>query len=312
MQVAKHKKTGLSKYKKQNRSGKATLLLMAIPPLLLLITFSYLPLFGWSYAFFDYMPGIKLNAETFAGLKYIKMAVTELQIRSVLVNTLSISLLNLLFSFFPVILAVMISELKSKRLQKLIQTTTTLPNFISWILVYAFLYAIFSNEGMLNSLVKMINPNSQGVNILANADHAWIIQALIVVWKTAGWNTIIYLAAITGIDQELYEAATVDGANRFHKIIYITLPGISETFLVLLLLQASNILSNGFDQFFVFNNPIVANKLDVLDFYVYRSGIQNAQYSFATAVGMFKSAISITILFICNFVAKKIRGTAFI
>ena len=289
----------------KNRNGKLSLLAMALPPFALLAVFSYLPLLGWVYAFFE---DTSLRREAFVGFKYIKTAVLSPEILNVVVNTLAMSLINIAFGVVPVIFAILISELRSTKYQRVIQTFTTLPNFISWVLVYSLMYALFSSEGMLNALIFRINPESSGLNILGNADFAWLIQCLFYLWKTAGWSAIIYIAAISGIDQMLYEAAIVDGAGRFRKIWHITIPGIAETYIVLLMLGIAGMLSSGFDQFFVFNNSLVASKLNVLDYYVYSVGIRNNIVPMATAIGIYKTLISIILLVLCNTIAKRIRG----
>lgn len=300
------------KIKTHGYNSRITLLLMAIPALLLFFAFSYVPLFGWIYSLFEYKVGVPLSSSQFVGIKYLKMAVMEPEVLNVVRNTLVISFLNLILGLVPVVFAIMLSELKSNAYRRIIQTTTTLPNFISWILVYAFIYAIFSSDGAINQFALLVNPNASTISVLSNNEMAWYIQAFINLWKTLGWNAIIYMAAITSIEQEQYEAAMIDGAGRLQRIRHITIPGISETYLVLLLLSVAWMLSNGFDQFFVFNNPIVADKLDVLDYYVYRVGIQNDSYSYATAIGIYKTLISIILLFVCNNVARKVRGTPFV
>lgn len=296
---------GIHSLNNRNRTGKLTLLLMALPPFALLAVFSYLPLLGWIYAFFE---DTSLRRESFVGIKYIETAVLSPEIINVVVNTLAMSLINIVFGVVPVIFAIMISELRSRKYQRVIQTFTTLPNFISWVLVYSLMYALFSSEGMINTLIYRIDAGSSGLNVLGNAELAWLIQCLFYLWKTAGWSAIIYIAAISGIDQSLYEAAIVDGAGRFRKIWHITLPGISETYIVLLMLGVAGMLSNGFDQFFVFNNALVASKLNVLDYYVYSVGIRNNIVPLATAIGIYKTVISVILLILCNSIAKKIRG----
>lgn len=302
--------TSLPNGKLSNRklSNRMILFLIAFPFAALLIIFSYLPLYGWIYSFFEYTPGVPLKSTQFVGLKYFIMAVTDGEVRSVLRNTLAISFLNLIVTPFPVILAVLMSEMRGTKYKKLIQTTTTLPNFISWVLVYSFFFAIFSNDGLLNQLIRAINPSAQAVSLLANNDIAWYFQVFVITWKTAGWNAIIYLAAIAGIDSELYDAASVDGAGRFRKIIHVTVPGLMPTYFVLLLLGIGYMLSNGFEQYFVFYNSLVADKLDVLDYYVYRVGLQMDNYAYATTIGIYKTVISVSLLFTANFVAKKVRG----
>ena len=308
--------TVVSKQKKKFNKNQRQLLLIALPFVAFVFIFSYIPLFGWSYAFFDYHPGVSLIDSTFAGLKYFRMALdfkggSELLL--VLRNTLVLSFLSLALSPLPVIFAIFLSEMNSKFFKKFIQTTTTLPNFISWILVYAICIATFSiNDGFLNDILLKLNFIKSPMNPLANGDIAWYFQTGLGVWKGLGFGSIIYLAAIGGIDSEQYDAASVDGAGRFSKIRHITIPGVLPTYFVLLLLAVSNILSNGFDQYYAFMNAMVQPNLQVFDYYVYRVGIGLNQYSLSTALGIFKSVVSITLLFTVNKMAKKVRGESII
>ena len=294
------------------RSNRFTLLLMTIPGFLLIILFYYVPLFGWSFSFFRYVPGIPFTEAPFVGLKYFKIAVSDPELLKVLRNTLVMSFLGLATSPLPIIFAIMLSETPGRRFKKFIQTTTTLPNFISWILVYSVFFTFFSAEGMINNLLMHLKIIDNPTTLLANGDIAWFFQTGVSIWKGLGWGAIIYLAAITGIDMELYDAAAVDGAGRFRKIIHITVPGIAETYIVLLLLSIGNILSTGFEHIYVFYNPMVADKLQVLDYYVYRVGIEMNDYSLSTTMGMSKTIISLILLFTANFMSKKIRGRSII
>jgi len=212
----------------------------------------------------------------------------------------------------PVAFAVLLSEVKSRRFRSLVQTATTLPNFISWVLVFAFMYNMFSSDGLFMRIATMINPMTNFRSPLIDVKAAWYVQAGIYLWKTCGWNAIIYLAAITGIDQELYEAAVVDGANRWQKIWHITVPGLIETYFVLLLLSLGWMLSVGFEQFFVFYNAQVADRITVIDLFVYQVGIQSQNISYAIAIGMFKTIVSIILLTASNLLAKRVRGATLI
>jgi ABC-type polysaccharide transport system permease subunit len=294
-------------------SSGTKLLLMAMPFLILLTAFCYVPLFGWLYAFFDYRVGYSLFECKFAGLNnFLRILKNGKEIIRVLRNTLVMSGLTLLAMPVPAIFAIMLNEMGGKRLKRAVQTVTTLPNFISWIIVYSLVFAMFSADGMITNLLSSLGIHAGNINPLGNGKIVWIFQLLLNIWKTTGWNAIIYIAAIAGIDNELYDAASVDGANRFQKILHITVPGLYSTFFVLLLLQISNLLNNGFDQYFVFFNAMVANKIEVLDYYVYKVGILSSDYSMSTALGMLKTFISVGLLFFANKLSKKIRGVSIV
>lgn len=292
---------------------RMSLFLMILPLLLVVIVFNYIPLFGWIYAFFNYKPGIPLSQTPFAGLEYFRLLFgANSDIGNVMLNTLVMSFFNILTSPIPIVFAILLSELRGHRLKKFIQTVTTVPYFISWIIVFSLVFSIFSFEGIFNTMLMQLGWIKNPVNVLGNPDTAWYVQTAIVIWKNTGWSAIIYFAAIAGLDSQLFDAAKIDGAGRFRCIWHVTLPGLMPTYIVLLLLNVSNMLSNGFDQFFVFYNPMVADKLEVLDYYIYRVAFHGNDYPFATAVGMWKTLISILLLFTVNFLAKKLRGQSII
>ncbi|MDO4334194.1 MAG: ABC transporter permease subunit [Eubacteriales bacterium] len=292
---------------------KWTLFLMALPFVIYIIMFCYVPLAGWILAFFDYVPGIPLAQTEFVGLKYFKMAFSQSDdIVRVLKNTMAMYLLGLLFSPIPVIYAILLNEIRNGKFKRFTQTTVTFPNFISWIIVASIASSFFSTDGQINMLLRIFNNNAAMVNVLGNEDIVWIFQALLGVWKSFGWNSIIYMAALAGIDESIYEAARIDGAGRLGCALYITVPGLMPTFLIMTLLSISNFLSVGFDQYFVFNNYLVADKIEVLDLYVYRLGIKLNCYSLATTIGILKSILSITLLFSVNRIVKKVRGEALV
>ncbi|QGQ94454.1 sugar ABC transporter permease [Paenibacillus psychroresistens] len=291
------------------RSSKdMSLLLMAIPLILLTFVFFYLPIYGWIYAFFDYQPGVPLGDQHFAGIKYFQMLFENgNEFVNALKNTLTFSFLIFLCAPLPIILAIMVTEVRSKKVSKIIQTVTSLPNFISWILVFSIFFVFFSNGGFVNSTLDHLQLIDEPFSLMSDSDRVWLVQTLVYLWKNIGWSAIIYIAAIAGIDGELYDAAEIDGAGRMGKIRYITLPGIKPTFIVLLLISVGGMLNNGFEQYFVFSNPLIAEKIEVLDTYVYRVGLGNAQYAYATAVGIFKTIVSIILLFSVNALSKYMR-----
>ncbi len=296
---------------KSNRGRR--LFFMILPFMLLTFAFSYVPLFGWLYAFFDYKIGRSLFECSFVGLEHFREIISNpTEFLKVLRNTLVMSGLSLLVSPLPALFAILLNELRGRRRKKAVQTLTTLPNFISWIIVYSLTFAIFSTDGMLSNLFRLFGLEGNSYNPLSDGEHVWLVQLLLHIWKSLGWNAIIYIAAISGIDQELYDAADVDGAGKLQRILHITIPGLTPTFFVLLLLAISNLLNNGFDQYFVFHNAIVADKIEVLDYYVYKIAILTNQYSKSIAIGMAKSLISILLLFGANTLSKKVRGESIV
>ena len=289
------------------------LLLMVIPFLVIAFVFSYLPLSGWRYAFYDYRPGFPLEKCKQVGFKwFLRLVNTPTQTQEifrVMRNTLAMSFLHLLTSVFPMIFAMFLSEIRSQKYRKCVQILTTLPNFISWVLVYSVAYALFSvDTGFVNRALVAVGAIDKGINFLASSQHIWIKMTLWHLWKSLGWNAIIYLAAIAGIDQELYEAAQVDGANRFQQMWNITVPGLLPTFFVLMMMSIGNLINTGMESYFVFSNAMNKDTIEVLDLYVYNIGITGRNFSLATAIGMLKSVISIILLVAANLTSKAVRG----
>jgi ABC-type polysaccharide transport system permease subunit len=285
------------------------LLVYLIPFMVFVFAFSYVPLAGWGIAFFDYFPGMPLNKMEFVGLGQFQRIFKDLgNLSRVMRNTVTFALLGYLVSPLPIIMAISLNEVRSTRLKRVIQTVTTFPNFISWIIINALAFQFFSNSGLVSTLFQQWGWTDGPFSLLAQEDSVYVFQTLLGVWKGVGWSSVIYLAAIVGIDQELFEAADIDGASRMQKIFHITVPSVLPTFIVLSLLAISSFVGVGFDQYFLFNNPMVADKIEVIDLYVYRVGLLNSDYSFGTAVGILKSLISIAMLFGMNGVSKKLRG----
>ena len=291
---------------------RTSLLYMALPFVVLIFIFSYLPLHGWIYAFSDSMPGSAKGIH-FIGLRlFERMFMPGSTFIYALRNTLAMGSLILIVTPLPVIFAICLAEVRNTKASRIIQTITSLPNFVSWVLVYGIFFILFSNQGFVNTALLSLGLINEPLNVLANAKWVWVVQTLATLWKTLGWEAIIYIAALAGIDKELYEAAYMDGAGRFAKIWYVSVPGLLQTFFVLLLLAIGNILNSGFEQYYVFRNPVILNKIDVLDTYIYTQGITNMEFGYSTAVSMAKSLVSISLLMFVNYVSKKVRGISII
>lgn len=301
------------KKRKKFTSRQKMLLLLASPFIIFILIFCYIPLAGWCLAFMNYKPGIPLTQTPWVGLDNFKyLFFFGGDVLNALKNTLVMSFLGILTSPLPVLFAIMLTEVPGKRVKKLVQTVTTVPNFVSWVIVFSLAFAMFSRDGAVNNLLIKFNLIDIPTNVLANREAVWYFQTAMGIWKGLGWSSIIYFAAIAGVDGELYDAAMVDGAGRLQKIRYITIPCISSTYIVLLLLSVCNLLSNGLDQYMVFYNSMVADRIEVLDYFIYRVGIMMNDYSFATAVSIMKSAVSIILLFSVNAISKKVRGQSII
>lgn len=301
---------------KMHMQEKYNLFLLFLPILALAFVFSYLPLWGWRYAFFDYTAGSELTMDNFVGLKWFTILfqneATRADFFRVIKNTLCLSSIGILTSWLPMAFAIFLTQAESRRFRRLVQNFTTIPNFLGWVIIYAVALAIFSTDGFINNFLNNILGISSDTNYLMNGSHMWIKMWLWGTWKGLGWSAIVYISSITGIDPTLYEAAEVDGAGRFAKIWNVTVPQLMPTFFVLLLMSIANILSNGMEQYLVFSNPINSSSIEVLDLYVYNLGIGNGQIPMSTAIGMFKSVISVTLLFAANGFSRKFRGESII
>lgn len=276
------------------------LYVLLLIPMMYFIVFKYIPMLGIAVAFKDYNIFQGVIKSPWIGLRNFERLFAMDDFRRVLFNTIRINVLELFFSFpMPIILSLCLNEIISVRFKKFAQTALYLPYFLSWAVVGGIMYQLFStNTGMVNVMLGTTVP------FLTNK-HLWLIIYLISgIWQTAGWNTIIYLAAITGIDPALYEAAEVDGAGTFRKIINITLPSIKPTIVMLLIMKLGSMVSIGFERPFVMGNTLVKEYSDVLSTFVYRLGLQGGKFSFATAAGVFQSVVSVLLLVIANVSAK--------
>jgi ABC-type polysaccharide transport system permease subunit len=303
--------------KKKNSREEYFTFLLAFPFIILTFLFSYLPLYGWIYAFFNFTPPLKLSQCEFVGLHWFKfLFANTTQVKTilhVLRNTFAISGLGILTSFLPIAFAIFLSEIKNPRFKKAVQTLTTLPNFISWVLVYSFAYAIFAYSGVFNTVLMDLHFIKAPITWLALDNHIWLSMTTWGIWKGLGWGAILYMAALAGIDQELYDAAKVDGAGRFRLMWHITVPGVLPTYFVLLMLSIAGFLNNGFDQYYVFQNAFNKEHIQVLDLYIYNVGFSSsASFSLATAISMLKSIVSLTLLAVVNLMSKLFRGESIV
>lgn len=294
------------------------LFLLFLPILALAFVFSYLPLWGWRYAFFDYKAGGELSMDNFVGFKWFtylfESEATRSDIFRVIKNTLGLSGIGILTSWLPMAFAIFLSQVTNKRFRRFVQTFTTVPNFLGWVIIYAVALAIFSTDGFINNFLNNILHVSvtADTNYLMDNSHMWLKMWLWGTWKGLGWSAIVYISSISGIDPTLYEAAEVDGAGRFQKMWNVTVPQLLPTFFVMLLMSIANILSNGMEQYLVFSNAVNSQSIEVLDLYVYNLGIVNGQIPMSTMVGMCKSIISVILLFAANTASKKLRGESII
>ncbi len=291
--------------------------LYILPFLILVALFSYFPLYGWIYAFHDYRPPFPITNETFVGFKWFIEIVNKParlnNVMRVLRNTFAMSGISLFFSWFPMVFAVFLNEIKCKPFRKFVQTVTTLPNFISWVLVFAFAFTLFGTNGAVNSVLQELGMIKKPISFLKSTDHLWFKMWLWLTWKNAGWAAIMYLAAISGIDEQMIEAAKVDGATRMQIIWNITIPSLLPTYFVIVMLNLANFLSNGMEQYYVFQNAFNQDYIEVLDLYVYNMATSGTgMYPLSTAISILKSLVSVVLLFITNTASKLIRGEGFI
>lgn len=270
------------------------------------IVFYYLPLAGWTMAFQNYKPKDGMLHSQFIGLEKFTKLFSDATFLRVIRNTLAMGVINLVVTFVTAIaFAILLNELRSRKGKKVVQTISYLPHFLSWIIVTGILHDMLSGTGIINEVLVNLNIISQPINFFAHEKFFWPIVAFANVWKETGWNAIIYLAAITSIDPSLYEAASIDGAGRWSKIKYVTLPGIKPTIIILLLMNVGNVLNAGFEIQYLLGNGLVQNVSQTIDIYVLKWGISQGDYSLGTAAGIFKSVVSIILIVIANQIAKR-------
>ncbi|PYI57404.1 ABC transporter permease [Paenibacillus flagellatus] len=280
------------------------LFLIALPGVLFFIVYKYVPMFGLSLAFIDYNPFLGIWESEWVGMAHFSRIFDSPEINRVLWNTLVISFLQIAFAFpIPIVLAIMLNEVRNQLYKRFLQSIIYLPHFLSWVVVVGICFIFLRGEGIINGVLKGF-----GMGPFPFLSDPALFKPLIVaqvIWKEAGWGTIIFLAALAGVNPEQYEAAMIDGANRFRQIWHVTLPAIRSTIVILLILRLGNVLDSGFEQIFLMLNPFNRETGEVLDTYVYLKGIEQSDYSFATAVGLFKGLVGLVLVIAANQLAKK-------
>lgn len=281
---------------------------MLIPGLAYIILFKYVPMYGVIMAFKDYKGIGSVMEAPWVGFKNFERLFSANAFKRALGNNIIISVAKLLCGFpAPILLALLIDSVSRKNIKKLAQTSVILPSFISWVVVYGLLYAVFSpSTGVLQSVLRMLGYQGSIPDILSTKSTFRTVIVGSYVWKQGGAATVVYLAAITGIDQELYEAAAIDGAGRWRQLWHITLSGIRMTIITLFIIRVGDIMYAGFDQIYAMSNDAVIAVADIIDTYVYRLGLTQRNFSLATAAGLFQSAIGLVLVVITNYISKKI------
>jgi len=298
--VNARRRSDRGRYLKNNR----TLYLLLLPCLLYFLIFNYVPMYGLILAFKDFKFSKGILGSAWVGLENFRYLFRLDQFYVVLKNSLTLSLLRLLIGFpIPIILTLALNEIPFLRFKRASQTTLYLPYFISWVVIGGILVNLLSPSwGIVNSVIKALG--GEPVFFLGKARYFRGLVVVSNIWKTAGWDTILYLAAVTSINPELYEAATIDGASRLQKIRHVTLPGMRSTIVILLLLTIGNLMSNGFEQIYMLQNGSNLAVAEVFETYTYRLGIVNGRFSFATTVGLFSSVVGFTLLMLANKAAQ--------
>ncbi|ACS99837.1 ABC transporter permease [Paenibacillus sp. JDR-2] len=287
--------------------GYRMLYVMLLPAIAFLLIFNYIPMYGATIAFKDFWITKGIMGSPWVGLEHFQKIFDTDKFWEVFRNTIEINLLRLVFGFpAPIILAILLNEVRQKFLKRSIQTIIYLPHFVSWVTIAGIIFSLLSTDGLVNKVVVAIG--GEPINFLTNNQMFRPLLIISGIWKEAGWGTIIYMAALAGVNPNLFEAAMVDGANRFKQAMYITLPSLLPIISILLILNFGSMMTGGFDQVFNLYNTMVYKSGDVIDTYVYRIGLTQGEYSMATAIGLFLNVINFTLLMIVNYVSKKLSG----
>ncbi|MGG3283488.1 ABC transporter permease [Paenibacillus solani] len=285
--------------------------IMALLGVAWMIVFNYIPMYGIIIAFKEFNIVKSIGEAPWVGLEHFKEFFSDDDFTTVMRNTLGISLLKLFIGFpLPIIFAIFLNEIRSVRYKRTIQTISYLPHFLSWVILGGILMTWLADIGIINKILMALHMIDEPITYLAEPKYFWGIIITSDIWKELGWSAIIYLAAIASISPEMYEASTIDGAGRFQKMWYITLPSIKSTISILFILAVGGVLNSNFDQILVLRNTLNESASNVIDIFVYHTGIQNGRYSYAQAVSLFKSVIAIILLLIANKVTKKLNDTS--
>ena len=293
-------------------AGQWQLALMSVPMLLYVLLFNYAPMWGWITAFQDYKPEKGITGSEWVGLKNFQWLFSRADFINSIRNTLAMSVINLVFgTVSAVLLAVLLNEVRVRAFKRTVQTVTYLPHFLSMVIVVGMAQNIFASNGAVNDLLMGLGMK-EPIFFLGEGKYFWWLVGVINVWKEVGWGTIIYISAMTAIDPCLYEAAAIDGAGRFQRILHVTLPGIKSTFVILLIMNIGHLMEAGFEIQYLLGSSVVMDWSQTIDIFVLKYGISKQQYGVATAAGMFKSVVAIILLVSANLVAKKLDESTLI
>lgn len=280
--------------------------LWAVIPVMWALVFCYAPMYGLVISFTKYTPGQIIGSGDWVGLKYFRQFFSNPDFPMLLRNTFVISFLNILFGFpAPIILALLLNELRGGPFKKFMQTAYYLPHFISWVVTASLFFSLLSSEGVVNTILIKLGFIDSGVNYLGKGSYFWTIITVANIWKSIGWSSILYLSAIAGVDEELYQAGAVDGLGRLGMVVHITLPGIMSTIALMFILRFGDILNAGFEQQLLLGTEQTRSYYEVIDTFAYRYGIQLGRYSFGTAVALVKSVCSLMLVFLANTLVRK-------
>ncbi|MCK0470621.1 sugar ABC transporter permease [Halalkalibacter sp. APA_J-10(15)] len=307
LEVVKKKKSFWKTMKNQK-----ILYLMSIPVVIWVFIFNYLPVWGWTMAFQNFRPGRAITEQEWVGFEHFIQLFQDDHFYLVLRNTIAMSVMLLIAGFaIPILFAVLLNELKDSLFKRSVQTISYLPHFVSWVVVAGIVTKMLSTDGgIVNDILVGLNLVDRPIQFMAQGELFWGIVTLADVWKEMGWNSIIFLAAMAGIDPQLYEAARVDGAGRWRRIWHITLPGIRPTIMVILILSIGSMISIGFERQLLLGNSLVREYSEVLELYALNYGIGMGRYSYGTAIGIFNSIVSITLLLLANGIFKRLTKTS--
>lgn len=282
---------------------------LVVLPLLFFLVFRYVPMLGNVIAFRRFRPGSSILGDEWVGLRYVELFIHDPTFWKVFQNTLVLGALSLAIAFpLPIVLALLLNELRSPRFKRLVQTVSYLPHFMSVVIVVGMVFQLLSLRGTVNQLVELVGGSP--VNFVQEAEWFRAVYIGSEVWQTVGWGTILYLAALTTVDQNLYEAARIDGANRWQQTWHVTLPGIRPTMVTLLILNIGTFMAVGFEKILLLYNPLVYSTADVVSTYLFRVGISSSNFSYATAIGLFESLIGLTLILSANAISRRTVGTS--
>lgn len=297
-----------------DRASQLQLHSMMLPGTVLILLFNIVPLFGLILAFKNYqvVDGIQgVFTSPFYGLQNFKIIFANHDFARMLINTLGINLIGQLVTIpLTILFALFINEISNRKFRGLVQTVTYMPHFISWVVFGGIIMTLLSADGgMINSILMGIGLIDKPISFMAEPKYFWAIAIIFNLIKELGWGTILYTAAIAGVDQSLYEAAELDGAGRYKKMWHVTLPGIKGTIVIMVIFAVAGIMNNNFDQIYVLQNSFNLERSEVIDTYIYRVGLQQLQFGMAAAVNIFKSALAITLLFLANKISNKLTDS---